>query len=144
MRLDSVIEDLDNQRTLGQELLTPTRIYAKDCLDLITETDVRALAHITGGGIPGNLVRVLPEHVDAVVDRATWQPQPIFDLVQRKGRVEQAEMESTFNMGVGMMAIVAADDAERALAFLRGRGIDAWVAGEVVDGTGQVHMLGSH
>ena len=108
MRLDSVIEEFDNQRTLGQELLTPTRIYAKDCLDLITETDVRALAHITGGGIPGNLVRVLPEHVDAVVDRSTWRPQPIFDLVQRKGRIEQAEMESTFNMGVGMMAIVAA------------------------------------
>jgi phosphoribosylformylglycinamidine cyclo-ligase len=144
MRLDSVIEDLDNQRTLGQELLTPTRIYAKDCLDLITETDVRALAHITGGGIPGNLVRVLPEHVDAVVDRATWDPQPIFDLVQRKGRVERAEMEATFNMGVGMMAVVAHTDAERALAFLRGRGIDAWVVGDIVDGTGQVQMLGSH
>ena len=144
MRLDSVMEDLDNQRTLGQELLTPTRIYAKDCLDLISETDVRALAHITGGGIPGNLVRVLPEQVDAVVDRATWEPQPIFDLVQRKGRVERAEMEATFNMGVGMMAIVAASDTERALAFLRGRGVDAWVAGEVVEGTGQVHMLGSH
>jgi phosphoribosylformylglycinamidine cyclo-ligase len=144
MRLDSVMEDLDNQRTLGQELLTPTRIYAKDCLDLINETDVRALAHITGGGIPGNLVRVLPEQVDAVVDRATWEPQPIFDLVQRKGRVERAEMEATFNMGVGMMAIVTAGDTERALAFLRGRGIDAWVAGEVVEGTGQVHMLGSH
>ena len=144
MRLDRVVEDLDNQRTLGQELLTPTRIYARDCLDLINEADVRALAHITGGGIPGNLVRVLPEHVDAVVDRATWQPQPIFDLVQRKGRVERAEMESTFNMGVGMMAIVAPHDSERALAFLRGRGIDAWVTGEVVDGTGQVHLLGAH
>ena len=107
MRLDGVVEEFDNQRTLGQELLTPTKIYAKDCLDLITETDVRALAHITGGGIPGNLVRVLPETVDAVVDRATWRPQPIFDLVQRKGRIEQSEMESTFNMGVGMMAIVA-------------------------------------
>ena len=106
MRLDGVIDDFDNQRTLGQELLTPTMIYAKDCLDLITETDVRALAHITGGGIPGNLVRVLPETVDAVVDRATWRPQPIFDLVQRKGRIEQSEMESTFNMGVGMIAIV--------------------------------------
>jgi phosphoribosylformylglycinamidine cyclo-ligase len=144
MRLDTVIEDFDNQRTLGQELLTPTKIYAKDCLDLITETDVRAFAHITGGGIPGNLVRVLPENVDAVVDRATWGPQPVFDLVQRKGRIEQSEMESTFNMGVGMMAIVAAADSDRAVAFLRGRNIDAWVVGEVIDGTGQVQMLGSH
>jgi phosphoribosylformylglycinamidine cyclo-ligase len=144
MRLDSLVEDLDNQRTLGQELLTPTRIYAKDCLDLITETDVRALAHITGGGIPGNLVRVLPSHVDAIVDRSTWRPQPIFDLVQRKGRIEPSEMESTFNMGVGMMAIVSAADSERGLAFLRGRGLDAWIVGEVIDGTGEVQMLGSH
>jgi phosphoribosylformylglycinamidine cyclo-ligase len=144
MRLDTVMEDFENQRTLGQELLTPTRIYAKDCLALLTETEVRALAHITGGGVSGNLVRVLPEHVDAVVDRSTWRPQPIFDLVQRKGRIEQSEMESTFNMGVGMMAIIAAADSDRALAFLRGRNIDAWVVGEIIDGTGQVQMVGSH
>ena len=144
MRLDTVMEDFENQRTLGQELLTPTRIYAKDCLALLTETDVHALAHITGGGVSGNLVRVLPEHVDAVVDRSTWRPQPIFDLVQRKGRIEQSEMEATFNMGVGMMAIIAAADSDRALAFLRGRNIEAWVAGEVIDGTGQVQMVGSH
>ncbi len=144
MRLDTVIEEFENQRTLGQELLTPTRIYAKDCLDLLVEADVRALAHLTGGGITGNLVRVLPEHVNAVVDRATWGPQPIFDLVQRKGRIEQSEMDTTFNMGVGMMAVVAADDSDRSLAFLRNRGIDAWVAGEIVNGTGQVQMVGSH
>jgi phosphoribosylformylglycinamidine cyclo-ligase len=82
--------------------------------------------------------------VNAVVDRATWGPQPIFDLVQRKGRIEQSEMDTTFNMGVGMMAVVAADDSDRSLAFLRNRGIDAWVAGEIVDGTGQVQMVGSH
>jgi phosphoribosylformylglycinamidine cyclo-ligase len=144
MRLDTVMEDFENQRTLGQVLLTPTRIYAKDCLALLTETEVRALAHITGGGVSGNLVRVLPEHLDAVVDRSTWRPQPIFDLVQRKGRIEQSEMEATFNMGVGMMAIIAASDTDRALAFLRGRNIEAWVAGEIIDGTGQVQMVGSH
>ena len=144
MRLDTVIEEFENQRTLGQELLTPTRIYARDCLDLLIEADVRALAHITGGGITGNLVRVMPENADAIVDRATWQPQPIFELVQRKGRIEQSEMESTFNMGVGMMAVVSAEDSERTVAFLRGRGMDAWVAGEVVDGVGNVTMVGSH
>jgi phosphoribosylformylglycinamidine cyclo-ligase len=144
MRLDTVIDEFENQRTLGQELLTPTRIYAKDCLDLLVEADVRALAHITGGGITGNLARVLPEGVNAVVDRATWRPQPIFDLVQRKGRIEQSEMDTTFNMGVGMMAVIAADDTDRSLAFLRNRGIDAWVCGEIVDGTGDVHMVGSH
>jgi len=144
MRLESVVEDLGRQRTLGEELLTPTRIYTKECLDLIKECEVRALAHVTGGGIPGNLVRVLPEHLDAVVDRSTWRPAPIFELVQRKGRIDDTEMESTFNMGIGMLAIVAPTDCDRALAFLRGRGIDAWQVGEILDGTGEVRMLGSH
>jgi phosphoribosylformylglycinamidine cyclo-ligase len=124
--------------------LTPTRIYAKDCLDLMTETDLRALAHVTGGGVAGNLVRVLPDNVDAVVDRSTWNPQPIFDLVQSKGRIEQSEMESTFNMGVGMLAIVAQSDTDRALAFLRGRNVDTWVAGEIIDGAGDVRLIGSY
>ncbi len=105
---------------------------------------MRALAHVTGGGIPGNLVRVLPEHVDAVVNRSTWKPQPIFDLVQSKGRIDDPEMESTFNMGVGMFAIVSAEDADRALAFLAGRGIEAWQAGEIIEGTGTVQMIGQH
>jgi len=144
MRLDTVVDDFGHQRTLGEELLTPTLIYAKDCLDLITEADVRALAHVTGGGIPGNLVRVLPEHVDAVVDRSTWRPQSVFELVQAKGRIDQPEMESTFNMGVGMMAVVAQADQDRALAFLRGRGVDAWKVGDIIDGTGTVQMIGSY
>jgi len=144
LRLDTVIEEFGNQRTLGEELLTPTKIYAKDCLNLIKECDVRALAHVTGGGIPGNLVRVLPEHVDAVVNRSTWRPQPIFELVQRKGRIDDSEMESTFNMGVGMFAIVSAADTDRALAFLAGRGMAAWQVGEIIEGSGTVQMIGQH
>ncbi|MFJ6196744.1 phosphoribosylformylglycinamidine cyclo-ligase [Micromonospora sp. NPDC092111] len=144
MRLDVVIDDFGRQRTLGEELLTPTKIYAQDCLKLITEAEVRSIAHVTGGGIPGNLVRVLPEHVDAVVNRSTWKPQPIFDLIQSKGRIEDPEMESTFNMGVGMFAIVSAEDADRALATLAGRGVDAWQAGEIIEGTGNVQMIGQH
>jgi phosphoribosylformylglycinamidine cyclo-ligase len=144
MRLDVVIDDFGRQRTLGEELLTPTKIYAKDCLKLIAEADVRALAHVTGGGIPGNLVRVLPEHVDAVVNRSTWKPQPVFDLIQSKGRIDDPEMESTFNMGVGMFAIVSAEDTDRALATLTGRGVEAWQAGEIIEGTGNVQMVGQH
>ncbi|HEY0535716.1 MAG TPA: phosphoribosylformylglycinamidine cyclo-ligase [Actinoplanes sp.] len=144
MRLDSVVDDFGTQRTLGEELLTPTKIYAKDCLGLIEETDVRAFSHVTGGGIPGNLVRVLPEHVDAVVDRATWRPQPIFDLIQAKGRIEDSEMEATFNMGVGMFAVVSSEDADRAMAYLTGRGVEAWQVGEIIDGTGQVQMMGQY
>jgi phosphoribosylformylglycinamidine cyclo-ligase len=144
MRLDTVIEEFGGQRTLGEELLTPTKIYAQDCLKLIAEAEVRALAHVTGGGIPGNLVRILPEHVDAVVNRSTWKPQPIFDLIQTKGRIEDHEMESTFNMGIGMFAIVSAEDADRALATLAGRGVDAWQAGEIIEGSGMVQMIGQH
>jgi phosphoribosylformylglycinamidine cyclo-ligase len=144
MRLDTVIEELDNQRTLGQELLTPTRIYAKDCLDLMVEAEVRAFAHVTGGGIAGNLERVLTEGIDAVIDRSSWRPQPIFDLLVRRGRIEPGEMESTFNMGIGMAAVVAPVDAERAVAFLRGRGVDAWIAGEIEPGSGTVRLVGSH
>ena len=144
MRLDTVVDDFGRQRTLGEELLTPTKIYAKDCLGLIEETDVRAFSHVTGGGIPGNLVRVLPENMDAVVDRSTWRPQPIFDLIQAKGRIEDSEMEATFNMGVGMFAIVSSDDADRAMAYLTGRGVEAWQVGEVFEGAGDVQMMGHY
>ncbi|MCL7460416.1 phosphoribosylformylglycinamidine cyclo-ligase [Micromonospora echinofusca] len=144
MRLDVVIDDFGRQRTLGEELLTPTKIYAQDCLKLIAEAEVRSIAHVTGGGIPGNLVRVLPEHVDAVVNRSTWKPQPIFDLIQAKGRIDDPDMEATFNMGVGMFAIVSAEDADRALATLTGRGVEAWQAGEIIEGSGNVQMIGQH
>lgn len=144
LRLDTVIDEFGNQRTLGQELLTPSSIYARTCLDLMVEVEVKALAHVTGGGIPGNLERVLPEHADAVVERSSWRPQPIFELVARKGRIDQPEMEATFNMGIGMAAVIGAPEAERALAFLKGRGLEAWIAGQIVDGTGDVRMVGSH
>jgi phosphoribosylformylglycinamidine cyclo-ligase len=144
LRLDTVVDDLGKQRTLGEELLTPTKIYARDCLALVTECEVRAFAHVTGGGIPGNLSRVLPDGADAVVNRSAWRPQPVFDLVQTKGRIDGAEMESTFNMGVGMFAVVSAADADRALAFLAGRKVEAWLAGEIIDGTGMVRMMGSY
>jgi phosphoribosylformylglycinamidine cyclo-ligase len=144
MRLDTIVEELGRQKTLGEELLTPTRIYARDCLDLMKEAEVRVFAHVTGGGIPGNLVRVLPDNVDAVVDRSSWRPHPIFELTQTKGRIERTEMESTFNMGVGMFAIVAPADADRTLAFLAARKVTAWTVGEIVAGTGLVQMMGSH
>src|SRR5690348_7540842 len=144
MRLDSVVDDFGTQRTLGEELLTPTKIYAKDCLGLIEETDVRAFSHVTGGGIPGNLVRILSANADAVVDRSTWRPQPIFDLIHAKGRIEDGEMEATFNMGVGMFAVVSPDDADRAMAYLTGRGIESWQVGEIIEGTGTVQMMGQY
>jgi phosphoribosylformylglycinamidine cyclo-ligase len=141
-RLDAVVDELGGP--LGEHLLTPTRIYAKDCLSLVEETEVHGFSHITGGGLAANLARVLPAHLSATVDRSTWRPQPVFDLVQRTGRVEQAEMERTFNLGVGMVALVPPDDLDRALAVLTARHVPAWVAGEVVPGDGTVTMTGSH
>ena len=144
MKLEADFDDLDEDRTLGEVLLTPTRIYAQDCLALVAEAEVHALAHITGGGLAGNVGRVLPHHVDVVMDRGTWVPSPVFRLIRERGGVEDVEMERTFNMGVGMVAIVAAADADRALALLMSRRVPAWVIGEVVDGRGEARVVGTH
>jgi len=120
-------------RTVGEELLVPTRIYAKDCLALAAATDVHAISHVTGGGLAANLARVLPAGLAVDLDRATWTPAPIFDLIGRLGRVDRLDLERTFNMGIGMIAVVAAADADTALGLLADRGVGAWVCGTVRD-----------
>ncbi|MBL7495395.1 phosphoribosylformylglycinamidine cyclo-ligase [Frankia sp. CNm7] len=117
--------------TLGAALLTPTRIYAKDCLALAAAAEVRAFAHITGGGLAANLARVIPAGLSAVLDRATWAPSPIFALLAERGRIPLTEMEHTFNQGVGMVAVVAPSAVDDALALLAARGVPAWLAGRV-------------
>ncbi len=118
-------------RTLGAELLEPTRIYAKDCLALAAEAEVRTFAHVTGGGLAGNLARVIPQGLTAVLDRGAWTPAPVFRLIAQRGRVPAEEMERTFNMGIGMVAVVTAEDVDRALAVLTARHVPAWVVGEI-------------
>ena len=120
-------------RTLGEELLTPTRVYAADLLALLRSpgVDVHALSHVTGGGLAANLARVLPAGVTAVVDRASWTPPAVFGTVAALGRVPQADLERTLNQGVGFVAVLPAEHADESLAVLRARGIDGWVAGEV-------------
>jgi phosphoribosylformylglycinamidine cyclo-ligase len=131
-------------RTLGEELLVPTRIYARDCLALSGECDVHAFAHVTGGGLALNLARVLPPHADAVLDRATWSPQPIFRLLAELGPVADEEMERVFNMGVGMVAVVGAHDAGAAVSLLASLGVTAWLLGEITTGGGAVRLSGRH
>jgi phosphoribosylformylglycinamidine cyclo-ligase len=143
LKLEDTPDELDGL-TLGEELLRPTRIYAKDCLALIVEAGVHAFAHVTGGGLESNLARVLPEHLDAVLDRSSYSPAPVFDFVAERGGIERAEMERTFNMGVGMVAVVAAEDADRALALLIGRKTPAWVLGEIAAGTGAARLAGDY
>ncbi len=131
-------------RPLGAELAAPTRIYARDCLAIASELDVHAFAHITGGGLAANVSRVLPSDADALLDRGCWTPPPIFGLLARLGPVTVEEMERVFNMGVGMVAIVAPEHADRAVGLLRGRGVPAWPIGEIVEGTGNARLAGRH
>jgi phosphoribosylformylglycinamidine cyclo-ligase len=145
-QLDRHVDDLG--RTLGEELLEPTRIYAKACLDLARHTRTHAMSHITGGGLAANLARVMPEELVATLDRATWTPAPVFDLMRRVGSVEQAALERTLNCGVGMVAVTDPQDADRAVALLQGHGISAWVVGEVSAAGdakgGSVTLRGTH
>lgn len=143
LRLDATPAGLDG-RVLADELLTPTRVYAQDVLALAAECGAHAFAHITGGGLAGNLARVLPPAVDALVQRSTWAPQPIFDLVARTGSVPLEQMELTFNLGVGMVAVVPAEQADAALALAQRRGLTAWALGELVSGSGAVRLSGSY
>ncbi|MFI7005612.1 phosphoribosylformylglycinamidine cyclo-ligase [Streptomyces sp. NPDC050145] len=131
MALEQQVDELG--RTLGEELLEPTKIYSLDCLALTRTTQVHAYSHITGGGLAANLARVIPEGLHATVDRSTWTPGAIFDLVGKAGSVERLELEKTLNMGVGMMAIVPQESVDVALTTLADRGVDSWVAGEITD-----------
>src|SRR5262245_34704344 len=141
---DTPLDTPFGDSTLVDELLVPTRVYARDCLALIAECEVHAFAHVTGGGLAGNLVRVLPDTVEAVVDRATWTPQPIFELIARTGGVAPPDMEQTFNLGVGMVAVVPAAEESAAIDQLAERGVPAWRLGEVRPGSGQVTLVGAH
>ncbi|MBZ5734712.1 phosphoribosylformylglycinamidine cyclo-ligase [Nocardioides sp. TRM66260-LWL] len=140
--LDRHVDELG--RSLGEELLEPTRIYAKACLELADRTGVHAMAHVTGGGLAANLERVMPEELGATLDRGTWTPQPVFDLVRRVGDLAQDDLEATLNCGVGMVALLPADDVDAAVALLGEHGIDAWAAGEVAAGEGRVRLTGQH
>ncbi|WP_433146053.1 phosphoribosylformylglycinamidine cyclo-ligase [Actinomadura nitritigenes] len=135
LALESQPSELD--RPLGEELLTPTRIYAQDCLALNRAGGVRAFAHITGGGLAANLARSLPPTADAVLRRSSWEVPALFRVLQDHGDVPQAEMDKTFNLGVGMAAIVAAEAADEALRLLASRGVPSWVLGEVTEGAGR-------
>ena len=122
----------------AERRLAPTRIYVKPVLALMQDVSVKGLAHITGGGITENIPRVLPEGLDAEIDTSTWQLGPVFDFLQEHGNIETAEMRRTFNCGVGMVAIVNAQDADRAIAVLEENGESAWRVGRIVAGKQEV------
>ncbi|HWM70744.1 MAG TPA: phosphoribosylformylglycinamidine cyclo-ligase [Steroidobacteraceae bacterium] len=121
-------------RPLFDRLLTPTRIYVKSLLELIRAVPVQGLAHITGGGITDNIPRVLSEGLEVVLERKSWQRDPVFDWLQRTARIDSAEMYRTFNCGIGMVAIVPKEHAQAAVNLLNSRGETATIIGEVRKG----------
>lgn len=125
-------------RTLGEELLEPTRVYAALCLEIArdAETEVRGFSHITGGGLGANLARVLPKGLTATVDRGTWQLPPVFKVLGEVGGVSLLDLERTFNVGVGMVAVTSPEGASAAIAKSQAAGVPAWVMGEIATADG--------
>jgi phosphoribosylformylglycinamidine cyclo-ligase len=122
-------------RPLFERLLAPTRIYVKPLLNLIRKLPVHGLAHITGGGLTDNVPRVLPGGLEVVLERQRWHRDPVFDWLQRTGRVEREEMYRTFNCGIGMVAIVPNEHAQAAVQLLNSHGETAQLIGVVQSGS---------
>ncbi len=118
--------------SLGEALLTPTKIYVKPVLALAEQVNIKAVSHITGGGFYENIPRSIPKGLSAKIDKQALRILPIFDLIAREGNIPERDMFNTFNMGVGMSIVVSADDAEKAVETLKAAGEDAYVIGEVV------------
>ncbi|SDF56359.1 phosphoribosylformylglycinamidine cyclo-ligase [Sporomusa acidovorans] len=138
LRVDTYIPELG--RTLGEELLEPTRLYPKTCLPLIEKFDIHGMVHITGGGFYDNIPRVLPADCGVEIDTAAWPQPPIFALLQEWGGVSAAEMYRTFNMGIGMLLLVAAEDADSVQAAIASRGEQSYRIGRVTAGKRQAEL----
>ena len=124
--------------SLGEALLQPHRSYYPLLRPFLNQAGLRALAHITGGGLTDNLPRVLPENCDARIYRHTWEPPALFKILQDAGEISESEMFRTFNMGVGMVIIVESDLGRGIIASCREQGVEAWEIGEIVEGSGRV------
>jgi phosphoribosylformylglycinamidine cyclo-ligase len=132
LKLNSRVAELGC--TLADELLRPTLIYARTVVEMFDRFKVNGLANITGGGLIENVPRVMPEGTRAVFERGSWPTPPIFEMIRRLGKISRAEMDRTFNNGLGMVAIVPAREANRVIAYLRQRGLGAYLVGEVQRG----------
>lgn len=128
------------ERSVAEALLEPSVVYAPTVVDLITQVPIRAMAHVTGGGIAGNLDRVLPKQVDAHIDTSRWEPPAVFEAIGAITGAAKPEMFATFNMGIGFIIVVAAEDAPAALGRLDNSGATAAVIGEMADGTGTTRL----
>ncbi|PFG15747.1 phosphoribosylformylglycinamidine cyclo-ligase [Propionicimonas paludicola] len=144
-KLDREVEELGT--SLGDALLTPTRVYAKELLALIRHVEVHSISHITGGGLANNLVRVIPDGIGIDLDRSTWTPPAVFSLVQQVGKLPLADVEATLNQGVGMALVLPESSVAKAIELSEAAGIHAWVAGAAVAEPGapaRVSLHGTH
>lgn len=137
---DEYIDELG--KTIGEELLTPTRLYPKSCLPLIEKFDIHGMVHVTGGGYYENIPRALPEDMGAEIDATSWSVPPIFNLLKEWGNVDWHEMYRTFNMGIGMIIIASADEAEKIKADLQARNEAVYEIGKVTQGGHEVIVKG--
>ena len=128
-------------KTIGEELLTPTRIYVKPLLKLINEVGINTVSHITGGGFIENVPRMLPEGLRAVITKGTWEVLPIFKMMQRMGDIPERDMYNTFNMGIGMIVAVDKDKAEAAVKCLEESGEKAYIIGELKEGEKGIDII---
>lgn len=137
-KIDTYVDELG--RTVGEEMLEPTRIYVRQILPLLEKYEIRGMAHITGGGLTENIPRILPEDKKVVLDPKAWPEKSVFKLIQKIGRVETAEMNKTFNMGIGMVLVVPADQAKSLIEDLGANGEKAYLMGRVEEGKCEVEF----
>ncbi len=140
LSLDENYPSLD--KTLGEELLTPTRIYVKPILNALKKHKIKGMAHITGGGFINNIPRVLPEGVSAEIDYGSWPIKPIFELIEEKGNIERKEMFTTFNMGIGMILVVDNDDVQQLIKTFIAEGENPYYIGRIQSGDQTVQLRG--
>ena len=131
LQLDLSTQPDDFDKSLGEVLLTPTRIYVKSILNLIKSFEIKGIAHITGGGLLENIPRILPHHCKAVINTGAWEKPPIFELLRQGGQIVEEEMYRTFNYGIGMILVVSPEETEDVIDRLAGLGDKAYVIGEI-------------
>ena len=137
--LDRFADELGG-KTLGETLLTPTKLYVKPVLAVLNEVNVKSISHITGGGFYENIPRALNDNVKAVIKKEDVKVLPIFNLIQKEGNIPERDMYNTFNMGVGMMMIVSAEDADKTIEILKANDVDAYLVGKIEAGNKEVEL----
>jgi len=134
MKVSDRVEELN--MTLGEALITPTKIYTKHCNSVLAKKQINGIVHITGGGFFENIPRIIPEGLGVKIKLGSWEAAPIFDYIQKKGDIETEEMFATFNMGIGMMMVVDPADVEDVINLIKATGENAFEIGRIVEGKG--------